>query len=123
MPQDAIILDKSSRFHSFYGQGPDATLDMEVMLYFCCVCNQIYIFNNALQPLVMAVKSTFGGLFNSRDGKGGGAGKKPLAGAIMAWAGKRLNWAESFDLLLETHLKIWSPHRGGNSSKTVGKGE
>jgi hypothetical protein len=71
----------------------------------------------------MAVKSTFEGLFNSRDGKGGGAGKKPTAGAIMAWAGKRLNWAESFDLLLETHLKIWSPHRGGNSFKTVGKGD
>jgi hypothetical protein len=24
----------------------------------------------------------------------------------MAWEGKLLNWAESFDLLLETHLKI-----------------
>jgi hypothetical protein len=123
MPQDAIILDKSSRSHSFYGQGPDATLDMEVMLYFRCVCNRIYIFNNVLQPLVMAVKSTFGGLFNSRDGKGGGAGKKPTVGALMVWDGKRLNWAESFDLLMETHLKIWSPHWGGNSFKTVRKGE
>ena len=76
MPQDAIILDKSSRFHSFYGQGPDATLDMEVMLYFCCVCNQIYIFNNALQPLVMAVKSTFGGLIQLQRREGRWSGQK-----------------------------------------------
>jgi hypothetical protein len=76
-----------------------------------------------LQPLVKAIKTTFGGLFNTRDGKGGGAGKKPTAGALMAWEGKFLNWGESYDLLLATHSKIWAPHRGGNSCKTVGKGE
>ena len=75
-----------------------------------------------MEPLVRAIKSTFGCLFNSREGMGGGAGKKPTAGALMAWEGQILSWSESYDLLLETFNILWTPHPSGNSYKTVGKG-
>jgi hypothetical protein len=61
-----------------------------------------------MEPLVRAIKSTFGGLFNSREGMGGGAGKKPTAGALMAWEGQILSWSESYDLLLETFNILWT---------------
>jgi len=40
----------------------------------------------------------------------------------MAWQGQNLNWSKSYDLLMETHNILWTPHPNGNSYKTVGKG-
>ena len=100
--QHQIVLDKTSKHVSYFGMGKNATINME--------------------PLVLAFKATFGGLFNSRDGMGGGAGKKPTAGALLSWQGAELNYSEAFDLLLETHKMLWTPHAKGNSCKVVGKG-
>jgi hypothetical protein len=53
---------------------------------------------------------------------GGGAGKKPTAGALLSWQGAEMNYSEAFDLLLQAHKILWTPHIKGNSCKVVGKG-